>query len=194
MRRLIGLLGLSSLWLLGCGGATDTAETASVPDAAAAGAWMASSSDGLPSVGADDVDVAGRYLAVVALCNDCHTEGWLPDGDVPEERWMTGNPVGYEGPWGVTFASNLRLRAQEWTEEQWVQTLKTRKLLRPMPWAAVNAMSEKDLTALYRYLRNLGPAGERMPAPIPPGAPREEPFTTQRVWPAGTELPWDSAL
>jgi hypothetical protein len=180
-----------------CGGdASMSDRTAQAGAEAAAGVGLAEASpDGIPSIAADDVNAVGRYIAVVALCNDCHTAGWLPAGDVPEEQWLAGNPVGYEGPWGITFPSNLRLRAQEWTEEQWVQTLRTRKALDPMPWIAVNQMSEKDSRAFYRYLRNLGPTGEHMPAPIPPGAPRSQPYTTLRIWPAGTEdLPWEKDL
>ena len=171
-------------------GATATAALSSPEDG-----WTQPSPDGRPTIVAEDVNSVGRYMAVVALCNDCHTAGWLPAGDVPEALWMAGNPVGYEGPWGMTFPSNLRLRAQEWTEDQWVETLRTRRALDPMPWIAVNQMSEKDSRAFYRYLRNLGPIGAHMPAAIPPGAPRSQPYTTLRIWPAGTEdLPWEQDL
>jgi hypothetical protein len=78
--------------------------------------WTHASPDGLPSVSAESYLEAGRYLAVVALCNDCHTEGWLPDGTVPEHEWLAGSATGLQGTWGVTFPSNLRLRAQEWSE------------------------------------------------------------------------------
>jgi hypothetical protein len=139
----------AAAWLLvACSGEMADTPAASSPPAdaaaqqAAEGGWYQPSPDGLPAIAAADVNEVGRYLAVFALCNDCHTAGWLPAGDVPEEQWMAGNPVGYEGPWGITFPSNLRLRVQEWSEEQWVQTLKTRKALDPMPWIAVNRMSE----------------------------------------------------
>ena len=163
--------------------AVPTQESTLPPDG-----WYQPSPDGRPSISAATAEEAGRYMVVFALCNDCHTAGWLPAGDVPEEQWLLGNPVGYEGPWGMTFPSNLRLRAQEWTEEQWVQTLRTRRALDPMPWIAVNAMSEKDARALYRYARRLGPGGQPMPASIAPGEPLTEPYTTLRVWPAGTVL------
>jgi len=197
MSRALVFLGLLSLLLAACGGGTEQAATpAATPTAAQQdGGWTQPSPDGEPSISTEDVNAAGRYIAIVALCNDCHTAGWLPAGDVPEQMWLAGNPVGYEGPWGITFPSNLRLRAQEWTEEQWVETLRTRKALDPMPWIAVNQMSEKDSRAFYRYLRNLGPIGEHMPAPIPPGAPRSQSYTTLRIWPAGTEdLPWEKDL
>jgi mono/diheme cytochrome c family protein len=200
MLRALIFVGSLSLLVAACGGGTEQAAPPSAtPEPAATaqaeGGWTQPSPDGKPSLSAEDANAVGRYIAVVALCNDCHTAGWLPRGDVPEEMWMAGNPVGYEGPWGITFPSNLRLRAQEWTEDQWVETLRTRKALDPMPWIAVNQMSEKDSRAFYRYLRNLGPIGQHMPAPIPPGAPRSQPYTTLRVWPAGTEdLPWQKDL
>lgn len=194
MVRALRVIGSLSLLVAACGGSSDEAATPTAAELAEGG-WTQPSPDGQPAIGADDVDAVGRYIAVVALCNDCHTAGWLPAGDVPERMWMAGNPVGYEGPWGITFPSNLRLRAQEWTEDQWVETLRTRRALDPMPWIAVNRMSEKDSRAFYRYLRNLGPIGEHMPAAIPPGAPRSQPYTTLRIWPAGTEdLPWEKDL
>jgi hypothetical protein len=152
------------------------------------GDWTHSSPDGLPAVSAESAIEAGRYIAVIALCNDCHTYGWLPAGNVPEDQWLAGAPVGYEGPWGVTFPSNLRLRAQEWTEDEWVETLRTRKQRDPMPWIAVNVMSDKDSRAFYRFLRELGPFGEHMPAPIAPGQPITEPYISLREWPADTIL------
>ena len=49
----------------------------------------------------DDMVERGKYLVVVTGCNDCHTAGYLfSQGDVPEEEWLTGNPVGWRGPWG----------------------------------------------------------------------------------------------
>ena len=156
--------------------------------AAQASGWRQASPDGRPATaGNSDVEV-GRYLAVIALCNDCHTANWLPKADVPVEQWLAGNPVGWEGSWGGTFPSNLRLRAQEWTEDQWVQTLKTRKEREPMPWSAVNQMSENDARALYRFLKSLGPTGEHMPAPIGPGEPITERYTSLRAWDANTTL------
>ena len=53
----------------------------------------------------------GRYLTHVAGCNDCHTPGYMQNGGpkLPEKDWLTGVPVGYQGPWGTTYAANLRL-------------------------------------------------------------------------------------
>ena len=63
--------------------------------------------------GGTDVE-RGRYLAIIGGCNDCHTDGYLQtEGDVPEEQWLLGSPLGWRGPWGTTFPPNLRLAVPE---------------------------------------------------------------------------------
>lgn len=79
-------------------------------------------------------------------------------------------PVGFSGPWGVSYPSNLRLSAQRQSEAEWVASA-TRSGLPPMPWSAMKAMQREDLVAVYRYLRHLGPAGEAAPAAVAPGQP-----------------------
>ena len=123
---------------------------------------------------ASDVE-AGRYYIVVAGCNDCHTPGWLENpGSTPEAQWLTGLPVGFRGPWGTSYPRNLRLSVQEMDEATWLHTLRTRHTLPPMPWHAVNHLSERDARAVYRFIRSLGPAGQPTPEPVPPG---QEPAT-----------------
>jgi mono/diheme cytochrome c family protein len=111
----------------------------------------------------------GRYLARIAGCNDCHTAGYPQSGgDVPEAEWLKGDTVGWRGPWGTTYASNLRLVADELTEEQWLHLARTARYRPPMPWFALRDMTDEDLVGLYRFLRRLGPAGEPAPAWVPP--------------------------
>ena len=61
--------------------------------------------------GKDPRVARGRYLVVVSGCNDCHTPGYMENGGpkLPEKDWLTGVQVGYQGPWGTTYPSNLRL-------------------------------------------------------------------------------------
>jgi hypothetical protein len=50
----------------------------------------------------------GKYVLQIAGCNDCHTPGYTASGGKVEERlWLTGDQLGWRGPWGTTYASNL---------------------------------------------------------------------------------------
>jgi mono/diheme cytochrome c family protein len=118
----------------------------------------------------------GRYLIKIGGCNDCHTPGYGPTGGkVPEAQWLTGDIVGFNGPWGTTYATNLRLYFQDLTEEQWLKKGRALNTRPPMPWFNVQAMSRGDLRAMYRYVRSLGPAGKPAPAYLPPGKTPPEP-------------------
>ena len=60
----------------------------------------------------------GRYLSKIAGCNDCHTPGYtVSGGKVPENLWLTGDALGWRGPWGTTYASNLRDKVPKMSEE-----------------------------------------------------------------------------
>ncbi|MDH4245230.1 MAG: hypothetical protein OEV38_15905, partial [Nitrospira sp.] len=55
----------------------------------------------------------GRYLIKIAGCNDCHTTSYAEAaGKIPEQDWLKGDSIGWRGPWGTTYASNLRLYMQ----------------------------------------------------------------------------------
>ncbi|MGH8662685.1 MAG: cytochrome C [Burkholderiales bacterium] len=111
----------------------------------------------------------GRYLVRVSGCNDCHTRDYAVNGGrVPEERWLTGDPLGWRGPWGTTYPTNLRLYFAGLTEDKWVRRAQTLSARPPMPWFNVRAMTRDDLRSLYRYVRSLGAAGEPAPAYVPP--------------------------
>lgn len=124
----------------------------------------------------------GRYLLAVGNCNDCHTDGFAAsDGKVAEKDWLLGSPLGFRGPWGTTYASNLRLSLSNLTEEQWVAYAKALKVRPPMPWFNLNQWRDSDLRAFYRYVRHLGPAGN----PAPPGLPPEQaPSPPYLQWPS----------
>lgn len=112
----------------------------------------------------------GRYLVQIGGCNDCHTPGYaMSGGKVPEAQWLTGDALGWQGPWGTTYPVNLRLYMQKMSEADWLKQAKTLETRPPMPWFNVRAMSNADLRALYRYIRHLGAAGSEAPAYVPPG-------------------------
>jgi hypothetical protein len=120
---------------------------------------------------------AGRYLIRAGGCNDCHTPGFMQKGEqVPESLWLTGVPVGWRGPWGTTYASNLRLFIKPFTEEQFVEVIRKRNSRPPMVWPALHAMSDRDLKAIYRYIKSLGDAGQPMPDYVPPGQEPKTPY------------------
>jgi len=136
-----------------------------------------SGSQGQPHVSADTELDAGRYLVLIGGCNDCHTGNWAESGGtVPESDWLTGVPIGFKGPWGTTYPSNLRLLVQEIDEQGWTAMLRTRTALPPMPWVNLNRLSDSDSRAIYRYIRSLGNQGVRMPLAVAPGVEPSTPY------------------
>jgi hypothetical protein len=124
----------------------------------------------------------GRYLSRIAGCNDCHTAGYLlSEGGVAENLWFTGDRLGWRGPWGTTYAPNLRLFVKGMTEEQWVAFARTFKTRPPMPWFNMNKMHTEDMKSIYQFIRYLGPGGEPAPAYVPPD---QEPKTPYALFPA----------
>ena len=130
-----------------------------------------------PHIVASSQIEAGRYIAIIGGCNDCHTEGYLQsEGNVPEEDWFAGSFLGWRGPWGTTYPPNLRLSVQEMTEEEWVMILHEREDLPPMPRINVNNISEEDASAKYQYIKSLGPKGEHVPEALNHGVEPETPY------------------
>lgn len=131
-----------------------------------------------PRPGAASADVDhGRYLIVIGGCNDCHTPGYIPsEGAVPEAQWLTGDVLGWRGPWGTTYAANLRLYMQGISEDGWLVAARNMRPLPPMPWFNVRQMTDDDLRAIYRFVRALGPAGVPAPAFVPPEQTPAPPF------------------
>ncbi len=129
--------------------------------------------DEKPFVSASNPVAAGEYLTIVAGCQDCHTAGWVEKkGNVPKEDQMAGNPVGFYGEWGTSYAKNLRQVADRQPEDHWVQVMRTGdggegKL--PMPWHDAAKFSDKDLRAMYQYVKSLGPKPVRLPRGTKPG-------------------------
>ena len=118
----------------------------------------------------------GRYLVTISGCNDCHTPGGMEKGPaVPEKEWLTGVPVGFQGPWGTSYASNLRLVLNSMSESQWLEHAR-RERLPPMPWFNLKEMTDDDLKAVYAFVRSLGPAGVAAPAYVAPGGKVATPY------------------
>ncbi|KAB2319859.1 c-type cytochrome [Betaproteobacteria bacterium SCN1] len=124
-----------------------------------------------------DADIRhGRYLVATSGCNDCHTPAYMAKGgQVAESEWLTGDAMGWQGPWGTTYAANLRLLAASLTEAQWLA--RARQPMRPpMPVASLRAMTDADLRAIYRYVKSLPAKGGPAPAYVPPGGKVATPY------------------
>jgi len=157
----------------GCMATSNTVQSSSVPA-------TSSSTAGTPRLLASTDSAAGQYLTIVGGCNDCHTPGWAEsNGRTAPAEQLTGSPVGYRGPWGTTYAANLRSVTQRASEDRWVQILTTADGGHgrpPMPWMNTAQMSDHDLRAMYRYIRSLGPAGSASPRGLPPGSTPTTPY------------------
>jgi len=120
----------------------------------------------------------GKYLVKIAGCNDCHTPGYMANaGKVDEKLWLTGDALGWRGPWGTTYAANLRLYFDKISEDQWVKTARSLQTRPPMPWFVLqHDMTDHDLRAIHAYAKSLGPAGQLAPAYVPPDKEPKPPF------------------
>jgi mono/diheme cytochrome c family protein len=127
--------------------------------------------------GAGNADIRhGRYLLATSGCNDCHTPGYMQkDGDVAESEWLTGDAMGWQGPWGTTYPANLRLLFRDMTEQQWLARARA-PMRPPMPSPSLRAMSDADLKAIYHYVKSLPVKGAPAPAYAPPGGTVVTPY------------------
>ena|SRR5258706_1469975 len=125
----------------------------------------------------------GKYMVQTGHCNNCHTSSYTSkQGNVPEKDWLLGStPLGYRGPWGTTYASNLRLTVAQFTQEQWIKYAKAVTPRAPMPWWALRDTTDADLGAMYQYIKNLGPAGEPAPDFVPPGQEPKPPYESRQL-------------
>jgi len=132
---------------------------------------------------AGEIDISrGKYLVEIGGCNDCHTAGFAPSGGTtPEAQWLLGDSLGFRGAWGTTYSTNLREYIGEISENEWATKAKILKTRPPMPWWTVNAMTENDLRAIYKYIKSLGVVNRSVPSYVPPGV---EPKTPYILWPA----------
>ena len=121
----------------------------------------------------------GRYLTMIGGCNDCHTPNFaLAGGKIPQSQWLTGDSLGWQGAWGTTYPPNLRLRIGTMDLATWKTFARNLTTRPPMPYWAVNSMSDADLEALWTFVHSLGPAGEAAPAALPPGVDAKGPVVT----------------
>jgi hypothetical protein len=106
----------------------------------------------------------------------------VPAGVLAPNQWdvmSTDDMTTWVGPWGISFSANLTpdmvTGLGGWTQEQFIKTMRAgkhlgvgRDLLPPMPWSDIGLLTDKDLKALFAYLKSLKPIANQVPAPIPP--------------------------
>ncbi|HET7930758.1 MAG TPA: cytochrome C [Rhodanobacteraceae bacterium] len=119
----------------------------------------------------------GKWLVGYGGCNDCHTPGWAEHGGAaPTNTLLTGGGMNFQGPWGTTYAPNLRLYVQKLTVKQWIANMRALKARPAMPFWTFRYLSDKDLTDMYAYIHALGPSGQPAHAYVPPGQPAPMPY------------------
>lgn len=85
----------------------------------------------------------------------------------------------FVGPWGTTYASNLtpdrETGIESWREQDFIQAMRNgkhlgagRPILPPMPWQSVGSLPDKDLRALFAYLKAQPAVKNKVPDYVPP--------------------------
>lgn len=103
-----------------------------------------------------------------------------PEVPAPWGGAVAGTFTAWAGPWGVSFTANLTPDPEtglgKWTEQNFIETMRTgrhdgrgRQILPPMPWMNYAKMTDRDLEAVFAYLRTIPAIRNRVPDPIPPG-------------------------
>jgi mono/diheme cytochrome c family protein len=119
----------------------------------------------------------GRHLVLIGGCNDCHTPGYGQNPNLPESEWLLGSPVGWRGPWGTSYPSNLRRHLSGFPDaEVWIKVMRSRNGLPPMPWPGLHAATDDELRSIHAFIASLPVTGEIMPAPVPPDKEPATPF------------------
>ena len=163
MRAHLLLIPSLALGLAACKPAADTANAAEA---------IAAPADAGTTHGMTDAQLIerGEYLVRIAGCNDCHTPGYAESGGkAAKDTWLVGSALGWKGPWGTTYPANLRLKVADMDDAKWLDYARTLHTRPPMPDFAVRDMTDADRLAIFRLLKSLGPAGEVVPAYLPPG-------------------------
>ena len=119
----------------------------------------------------------GRHLILIGHCNNCHTAGYTASaGKTPEEQWLTGNPVGWRGKKGTTYAGNLRLFMENMSEVDWIRAVRTVEWRAPMPWWSMREHTDEELKAMYHYIRSMKPVGKPASSFLPPDQVPRPPY------------------
>ncbi|HEY2954803.1 MAG TPA: cytochrome c, partial [Candidatus Eisenbacteria bacterium] len=94
-------------------------------------------------------------------------------------RQLSGSELGWQGPWGTTYARNLTPDLETglgyYKEDEIVNAMKGGKrldgepMLPPMPWQSYTAFPDEDLHAIAAFLLSLPAVSHAVPDRVPPG-------------------------
>lgn len=111
----------------------------------------------------------GRKLVLIMGCNDCHMPNGISGRYGPEDNWLVGNDLGFNGPYGTLYPTNLRLLLDKISVDEWVTLAQKMRQNSPMAWSRLTNLETKDLRAIYSFIKYLGPKGDPAPASLKPG-------------------------
>lgn len=106
----------------------------------------------------------------------------LPPPPKLEAPWIwagTATNTAFAGPWGVSYAVNVTADPDtgigRWREPDFVNAIRTgkhlgvgRPIAPPMPWPAYAKLSDRDLKAIFAYLKSTPAIKNRAPDYVPP--------------------------
>ena len=120
----------------------------------------------------------GEYLVTITGCNDCHTPGSLY-GTPDTTRLLSGSELGWEGPWGVSYARNLTPDPEtglgNFSADDIVRAIRTGQrldhspMLPPMPWPIYSQMTDEDLAAVAAFIKSIPAVSHKVPDRLAPG-------------------------
>jgi len=84
----------------------------------------------------------------------------------------------FVGPWGISYAANLTPDRETgigtWKETDFIQAMRTgkhmgvaRPIMPPMPWQTLSGLPEKDLQAIFAYLKAQPAMKNKVPEYVP---------------------------
>ena len=93
-------------------------------------------------------------------------------------RQLSGSDLGWQGPWGVSYAPNLTPDSTGiggWTDEQILNAVtkgvnnQGAPIAPPMPWPSFAHLTPSDAAAVVAYLRAIPPVRHEVPSKVAPG-------------------------
>lgn len=148
----------------------------------------------------EELVVRGEHLVRAGNCSECHTPKVMTERGLVDDttRLFAGHPAdvelvpgedhagdpaaattigktAWEGPWGISYASNLTTDPATglWSQDSFIKAMRSgkrrghgREILPPMPWQELAKASDEDLKAIYTYLGSLPPVYNNVPEPV----------------------------